>query len=125
MQIEVRFEPYKPQALIVHLKGSLDTMTDQDFRHQILDQIARGIRHILIHMGGVKYLSSIGLGLIIDLKKRVESYGGTLFVFEPQLAVKRVLEIVKLESWELTLENADAQNPFLDYVRQAAQKKSS
>lgn len=117
MEIEIRIDQYSPQALIVHLKGSLDTMTDPRFRQKMIEQMEGGVKHLLLQMSGVKYLSSTGLGVIIDLKKRIETKGGSLMLFEPQLSVKRVLEIVKLEKWEVSLENIQAGHPFFDYIK--------
>ena len=117
MDLQIKVEPYRPDAAIVHLKGSVDSGTYEEFRDRLLNLLDHGTRHLLLEMTEVKYISSSGLGVFFEVRKKLEKDGGVFGLYNPQLSVHRVLEIVKSEDLALTQETTEPKNPFFDYVR--------
>jgi len=125
MFIKIIPEPYKTDAQILHLRGSIDPITDQDFRDHLFDALDASRPHVLLQMKGVKYLSSTGLSVLFELKKKQDERKGALGLYDSQLSVKRVLEIVRLQDWELSLDNVDKNHPFYDYIAGEDAKKQA
>ena len=71
---------------------------------------------MLIDMVNVKYLSSMGLGVIISLMNKSKAGGSDLFLYDTQVSVKQVLRISRLDFLELKPEAVNASNPFYAYI---------
>ena len=123
MDLKIKFEQWADQAWVVWLHGSLDSLTDWDCQKELFALIERGAKHVLLQMDGVKYISSSGLGVLFEVKKKLESNGGFFGVYKPQLAVQRVLQIVKMENMEVTPANVENSNPFFAFIPKEENKE--
>ncbi len=124
MELQIRIESCGPGASLVHLKGSIDSATYEEFRDRLLNLLDHGTRHLLIEMTEVKYISSSGLGVFFEIQKKLGKEGGSFALYNPQLSVHRVLEIVKSEDLAMTMDNLDPESPFFDYVRSKELEKA-
>jgi anti-anti-sigma factor len=53
---------------------------------------AHAFPRVLIDLGPIDYLSSLGIGALVGLKKRVEAYGGQLVLVGVQIYVREILQ---------------------------------
>ena len=116
MELTVNHEEVGESAWVISPKGSLDYSSYKDFEEKVEDLFYKKARHLLLDMAGVKYISSVGLSAIIQLIKHSREIGATLALYDSQLAVKRVLEISKLDILQIKPEDIDASNPFFEYI---------
>lgn len=123
MDLKIKFEQWSDGAWIVWLHGSLDSLTDWDCQKELFALLDRGAKHVLLQMEGVKYISSSGLGVLFEVKKRLESTGGFFGLYKPLLAVQRVLQIVKMENMEVTPANVESTNPFFQFIPKEEENK--
>ena len=99
------------------LKGSIDSTNYSKFVQAGLALLEKEkIHYLLLRMERLKYVSSAGLGALIELRRFLEKKGGNLWLFMLQTPVKRVLQITKMEVWELPLQVLDAGHPFALYL---------
>ena len=60
------------------------------------NELAKGHHQILLNIKLVNYVDSSGLGAIFDSYKQVSEKGGVFKICNPNVEVKRVLEITKI-----------------------------
>ncbi len=99
-------------------QGAIDSNTTEEFRNRIQTFLEdKGpAPDLLLDMSGVKYISSLGLGALIQLLKRSQQARSAFALYDPQLAVRRVLEISKLDFLLVKPEEASTHGPFSEYV---------
>ena len=100
-------------------QGAIDSNTTEQFRNRIQNILEEKspTPDLLLDMSGVKYISSIGLGALIQLMKKSREESTAFALYNPQLAVRRVLEISKLDFLLVNPAEPAALGPFSEYIR--------
>jgi anti-anti-sigma factor len=80
-------------AIVVAIKGRLDSATAPQFETEVLDLIAKGHRRIIVDLAELGYISSAGLRVLIVAAKRLKPQGGRLLLAGPGGMVSQVLGI--------------------------------
>ena len=82
---------------IVHLDGKL-TIGEGDviLREEVADLLGRGVKKILLDLGGVRTMDSSGLGELVRCKSRASDAGATIKLLHVQDKVQQVLEMTRL-----------------------------
>lgn len=83
-------------AIDVLLKGRLDGYWADHLSQSLEETMRQGHHHIRLNMTEVRYLSSLGIRVLILFHKRTQAIQGTLIVSEASAAVRKVLEMVGL-----------------------------
>ena len=78
---------------ILGLSGRLDTETAVDVELALQDLLAAGERHFLVDLGGIGYVSSAGLRVLLGLAKQLDGGKGTLKLCGLNPTVKQVFEV--------------------------------
>jgi len=99
-------------------QGAIDSNTTEEFRSRIQKflETKNPTPDLLLDMSAVKYISSIGLGALIQLLKKSQEERTAFALYNPQLAVRRVLEISKLDFLLVNPADAATLGPFSEYV---------
>jgi stage II sporulation protein AA (anti-sigma F factor antagonist) len=94
-------------VLCVRLEGELDHHTADELRDRVNQALERKpVRHILLNLGGLEFMDSSGLGVILGRYKQITSQGGEMVVCSISPFVKRLFEmsglfkIIRLEDDE-------------------------
>lgn len=66
----------------------------QEYSNQFID---KGIKHIVVDLSRVSFMSNQGIGLLVTVFSEVKKQGGELILFRPKGCVKEVLEISGLD----------------------------
>ena len=81
-------------ALVVKLYGEIDQLCVSEIRDDIDRQIAiRNINSLIVDLGGVEFMDSSGIGMIMGRYKNMVSRGGKMMLVRPQPQVDKVLEL--------------------------------
>ena len=81
-------------ALVVKLYGEIDQHCVSEIRDDIDRQIAiRNINSLIVDLGGVEFMYSSGIGMIMGRYKNMVSRGGKMMLVRPQPQVDKVLEL--------------------------------
>jgi anti-sigma B factor antagonist len=75
------------------LHGELDLASGPAFRERLLDLFADGVRQLVIDLGELVHLDSVGLGILVGGLKRYREAGGDLHLRGAQGQVGQVLDI--------------------------------
>ena len=79
---------------VVTLQGRFDFSAHREFRESCNACIdAKQVREIELHLGGVEYLDSSALGMLLMLKERADAVAKRVILSECQGTVKKVLDI--------------------------------
>jgi anti-anti-sigma factor len=80
---------------LVTVTGALNAPTVESFHTQFgawFDSQS-GVKQVVVDLGGVSFIDSPGLGVLISIFKRIAERGGDMRLARPQQTVKLVLEI--------------------------------
>lgn len=81
---------------VVRATGFLDVSTSPRLREKLLQAIATAPRVILLDLGGIEFLDSSALGVILNGWKQMQAADATLAVVSPQARITKIFEITAL-----------------------------
>jgi anti-anti-sigma factor len=84
--------------LTLTLGGKLDADTTNGFAELLNGAIERGEHRIILDLGGLSYVSSVGLRALIVGAKKLVPLGGTLVLCAAQPQILKLLEIAGFTS---------------------------
>lgn len=82
---------------IVHVSGEIDVASAAVLRDALEALIADGRRRLTLDLGGVTFMDSTGLGIVVGRLKKLARHGGTLTVAASHERVLRVFAITGLD----------------------------
>ena len=89
----LKFEK-KDKSLIASLIGELDHHSAEEVRVKVDDRIDRdNIEKLILNFGGVTFMDSSGIGVVVGRYKKMSSKGGALCVVDVNRGVNRVFEL--------------------------------
>lgn len=84
----------EPQKLTVFLSGDLDHHHAKELREEIDFAVRDQLPPVVVlDFGGVAFMDSSGIGLIMGRSRVLEEYGGTLEIHNPPAHIRKVLRI--------------------------------
>lgn len=93
MAIEI-VEERVSSLLVVGLRGRLDSAGTPSFEQAMKGLVSAHEQRVLLDCTELRYVSSVGLGVMIDSAKALQAGGGTLSIAGPNQHVRSVFEIV-------------------------------
>ena len=78
------------------IEGRVNSKNSFTLQRKLEDSLSSGETKIILNMTQVKYLSSEGIRVIINIYKQAEKAGGKLRIEQPSDVVKNVLGLVAL-----------------------------
>jgi anti-sigma B factor antagonist len=66
------------EATVVHVGGDIDVYTAPLLREHLDEHISQGRHHLVVDLGGVSFMASTGLGVLVGRLKLVRGTNGTL-----------------------------------------------
>jgi anti-anti-sigma factor len=83
-------------AFIVSPAGSIDSDTYKDLETQMASIMVSAAKLLILDMGGVEYITSMGICVILKAKTALEKSGGTFIMTALQPQIKKVFDIVNV-----------------------------
>lgn len=85
------------EDLIVRLRGEIDHHGARTLREQIDDAVSRSRPHrLVLDMGGISFMDSSGIGLILGRYRLMQTLGGTLRLVNLSEPMRRLLQLAGL-----------------------------
>jgi anti-anti-sigma factor len=84
-----------PGATVVRIGGTLEADTVAAARTLLDPVVAAAPRVAVFDFGGLSFLSSVGISLLIETRRRLEAVGTKIFVTNMQPQIARVMDIVQ------------------------------
>lgn len=102
----------------VALTGKLDTQTAPACAGKIGALLDRQVQALILDMSGVSFISSMGIRVILNARKKVEAYGGVLTMTSLQPQVQKVFDIVEVLPRENIFENMEEADRYFAAMQQ-------
>ena len=95
--MELKINVVKRETGVYHvtLFGPLDSDTHNVLEEKISSLLAQDTKAIVLNMGGVNYISSLGLGTIFKIVQGLKRVNGQLAITNLQPQIKKVFDTVK------------------------------
>ena len=84
------------ELLDVKVKGRLDNYWTEHLRRNLEEMVRGGAHSIRLNASEISFLSSAGVGLLVQCHTQLKGIGGSFMVTHPSERVKHVLELCKL-----------------------------
>ncbi len=81
------------------IEGELDVHSAKALRAAVMDEIRDDSPTVVLDLGGVAYIDSSGLGILVYLKKEIGRQGGKLVISHLQESVLNVFRLTRLDSF--------------------------
>ena len=94
MGLSIDVEKKQNNTYVVSPKGDIDSETYLKFQQKVKPVLELSPRVIIIDMGDVKYISSLGIGVILSTKKSLEKDSRIFMMINLTPSVKKVFDVV-------------------------------
>ena len=85
-----------PNGVVLELKGDLTHVARREFIDAVEAVRKKGCLHLILHMGGVRFLDSSGLGLLALVSQQFKESQGTVSIANPQTYVQEMLVLANI-----------------------------
>lgn len=101
-------------SLIIELDGALDSLTGIDFRDWIEEKMLENHFSFALDLSRLEYMSSRGIGGLLETQNRLEDKGGSLALFSLSPEVHNLIHFLKIQTKIPTFKDLDSALFFLD-----------
>lgn len=98
MPLHVRSQKDQGQNYLIELKGSIDSDTSARLQEELKKVETAGAQSISLNCGGVDYISSMGMGILVNGMKTFKERQASFLLFGLQPQVRKVFDIMRLTS---------------------------
>jgi anti-sigma B factor antagonist len=88
----------EPGATVIEIIGELDALTGPRLRAQTIEAINDGTMCLILDMGGVAFIDSYGIGVLVGAHERIGDKGGSLVLRRVQPHTHKVLAVTDLDN---------------------------
>jgi len=113
MSLNVTVMEKEPGIFSLMPVGSIDTTTAPILEREVDSILKRSPRVVIFDMGGVEYISSMGVRVIIKTKKALANSAGRFVMVEIPPQVKRVFNIIYALPKEEIFESIEELDEYL------------
>lgn len=83
---------------MVYLRGELDAYSAAHFRGALISLTQEGHRFVVLHLGALDFIDSVGLGSMVSIYTRLKKAGGSFYIAAPSEQISKVLHITGLDA---------------------------
>lgn len=91
----------KGDVLILRLRGRLDAVSSPPTEKKVFECINSGENKLVLDFGGVDYLSSAGMRMLLSTTKKLKGLSGKLVLFG---ITNNVMDVLKMSGFDHVLE---------------------
>ncbi|MBN2097288.1 MAG: STAS domain-containing protein [Candidatus Omnitrophica bacterium] len=96
MALEIKITEKKSNVYLVALKGSIDVETYQELEEKLKRMINDQTKAVILDLGGVDYISSIGIKVVLWAKKALQAQNANFAMTNLQPQIKKVFDVMKI-----------------------------
>ncbi|HIE08362.1 MAG TPA: anti-sigma factor antagonist [Armatimonadetes bacterium] len=94
--LDISTREVEDKLAVIKVRGDVDIYTAPQLRETIHKVVDAGRSDVIVDLGGVDFIDSTGLGVLIGGLRRARERGGELVIASPSERVRRILEITDL-----------------------------
>ena len=115
MALDITIIKKENYSYLVELKGSLDTDTHDKLEKEMKEIIDDNIKAVVFDMTGVDYVSSMGLGVVVWVKKTLERRDAIFTMINLQPQIKKLFDLMKLAP-NIKIHDIPAGDKYIDQI---------
>ncbi|MFH1395013.1 MAG: STAS domain-containing protein [Candidatus Omnitrophota bacterium] len=120
MSLKVDIKEQQKGVYVVRVGGRLDTETYVNFGERIKQYLDDTTKILIFDLEKLSYISSIGLGVIFQARKTIESRKGVFILTNLQPQIKKIFEVVKALPENPVFESMEEVDKYLDLIQKNA-----
>ena len=101
----------------IAIEGRLDSATAPEAEKEIEAALPEKTASVVFDLGGLDYISSAGLRVVLKTRKRVEQAGGKVVVANMQAPVAKVFEIANILMSTDIFNSVESADMYLDAIQ--------
>ena len=117
MDLEVSVIRKENDVVVLTLLGSINGTTCPILDEKIDSVLAGPIRTLVLDMSGIKFMSSMGVGIINKTKKNLTQMNAELAMINLQPQIKKVFEIMSLMPTLNIFESVEELDRYLNKIQ--------
>lgn len=102
----------KGDVFILRVKGRLDAVSSPQAEKKIFEAVREGQSNLLLDMGGVSYLSSAGMRMLLSITKKLRTVPGKLAICS---VTANVTDVLKMSGFDHALQLFKTEEEALKY----------
>jgi anti-sigma B factor antagonist len=122
MTLKVKMTEKSPGVFHFAPVGSIDTATAPILEGEVNRVLAASAQVVVFEMGGVEYISSMGVRVVIKTKKELARRGGKLAMVEIPPPIQRVFDIIYALPREEIFRNVQELDDYLAAMQKKVRK---
>jgi len=120
MSFNVEIIKRQEGIFVAKFEGRLDTETYTLCEEKIKPLLAQSTKTLILDLEKLEYISSSGLGVIFNAKKKLEDQKASLILTNLKPQINKVFEIVKALPKESVFSSMEEVDAYLDAVQKKA-----
>ncbi len=96
MALNTKIENRMPGCYVIKFIGRLDGTTYEDFDAKITSLLIPETKTIMFDMTNLDYISSMGLRIVLKVRKFVDGNGGSVHMINMQPQIEKVFKIANM-----------------------------
>lgn len=116
MEFDINVVKKKDYVYTVELKGSLDSETTPQLDEELEKIIDKKTKAVVFNMSGVDYINSVGIRLIVTLKKTLEAQQASFVLTNLQPKIKKIFEIMRILTVIDVFDDVEVADKYIDQV---------
>lgn len=111
--MDIATETLKSGALLIRLNGRMDMAGAGSIDLPFTAALSNRATPVIVDLGGVSYLASIGIRTFIMSAKALNNRGGSMILAAPSPEVRSVLETVGVADLLPTMDSVDSATAYV------------
>jgi anti-sigma B factor antagonist len=95
LQVEVQLSEHG--IAVLTLSGAVDLTSAGAIREPFQALLGQGVKRVVLDLSAVKYLDSTGLGLLVQLQRRMRDASGDLCIVVTSQRLRRIFNLTALD----------------------------
>ncbi len=116
MPLKIDITERKKDHYTIRLEGRLDTTTTPDCEKRV-NPLLKTARSLVLDLDKLEYISSMGLRLVLGLRKALHARKGKVLMTRPQPQIVEVLKVAQILPDTDIFDNVESADIFLDAVQ--------
>lgn len=117
MSLKISTEERKPGVFVARLAGRLDSATSGDCEKKLQSLVQGGAHTVLLNLEKLDYISSMGLRVILSLRKTLAARKGQVALSHLQPQIAKVFEMADILPTTSIFDSVESADIFLDAVQ--------
>ncbi|NQU63637.1 MAG: STAS domain-containing protein [SAR324 cluster bacterium] len=117
MSLDISLIKKEDGIFVLDLEGSIDNATSPQLKQQIDLLLAGNIKTLVLDLEGLKFMSSVGVGLINNTKTLLKKKNAEFAMVNPSPQIKKVFEIMSLLPTMNVFNSTDELDEYLDKIQ--------